>query len=167
MKSLPCTERIEILESLSFSKNVIVVETAYTTKEKQAMFNKLKEGKREGIVFKKKNAPYTHGRPIKGGNQLKFKFYKTATFIISDITTGKRSVGLELVGEDGKMVYMGKVTIPANHEVPKIGDFVEIRYLYAYKGGAVYQSVYLGKRNDSDLSDAKINQIVYKNENIS
>ena len=49
------------------------------------MFDKLKEENREGIVFKKKSAPYTHGRPNSGGNMLKYKFYKTATFIVANI----------------------------------------------------------------------------------
>ena len=57
---------------------------------------------------------------------------------------------------------MGKVTIPPNYDVPAIGDLVEVRYLYAYRGGAVYQPTYLGKRNDSDLTDATMKQIIYK-----
>jgi bifunctional non-homologous end joining protein LigD len=59
---------------------------------------------------------------------------------------------------------MGKVTIPPNHEIPSEGELVEVLYLYAYKGGAVFQPVYKGKRPDSDLSDATIKQIVYKAE---
>ena len=93
---------------------------------------------------------------------MKFKFYKTATFIVANSTPNKRSVGLELIDNNTQRVFMGKVTIPPNYEVPEIGDLVEVRYLYAYRGGAVYQPVYLGKRNDSDLTDATMRQIVFK-----
>jgi len=152
-----------VLNSLNFGKNIKFVETAYSKSEKQKLFERLKSENREGIVFKNKDAPYTHGRPSSGGNQLKYKFYNTATFIVASHTEGKRSVGLELVsGVENKKVFMGKVTIPPNKEIPTPGELVEVRYLYAYRGGAVYQPIYLGKRNDSDLTDATMEQIVYK-----
>lgn len=136
LKTLSCTKRIDILNSLKFGKSIRVSKTAYTRKEKQEMFDRIKKENGEGVVFKKKDSPYTPGRPNSGGNQLKFKFHKTATFIVSNITKGKRSVGLDLIDNDtNKSVFMGKVTIPANHDIPNVGDFVEVRYLYAYKGG--------------------------------
>ena len=159
----PCIERISTLNTLKFGEGVIVVETAYNTDEKQEMFDKLEREHREGIVFKKKDAPYTHGRPNSGGTQLKYKFYKTATFIVANLTPGKRSVGLELM-DNGDRRFMGKVTIPPNKEIPNVGDLVEVRYLYAYKDGAVYQPTYIWKREDSDLTDATIDQIIYKSE---
>lgn len=161
LKELRCEERIHILKSLSFGKGIEIVPTAHTKEEKCKLLNTLKAENKEGIVFKKKDAPYTHGRPASGGNQLKFKFYKTATFIVVNETSGKRSVGLELMSGDDR-VFMGKVTIPPNHEVPKEGELVEVRYLYAYKGGAIFQPMYKGKRNDSDLTDATVAQIIYK-----
>jgi bifunctional non-homologous end joining protein LigD len=138
-----------------------VVTTAFTTQEKQELYEELVSRRAEGIVFKKKNSVYTAGRPNSGGNQLKFKFYKTATFIVKDYTPGRRSVGLEVL-DNGKRISVGRVTIPPNKNVPNIGDLIEVRYLYAYKGGSVYQPVYLGVRTDLDLQDADINQLVYK-----
>lgn len=161
LRGYSCEKRIEILNSFKFGMGVTVVETAYTTKEKRNLYEKLKKGNKEGIVFKRKDAPYTTGRPSTGGDMLKNKFYKTATFIVANLTKGKRSVGLELY--DGKdKVFMGKVTIPPNQEVPSVGEFIEVRYLYCFKGGCVFQSTYLGKRNDQDKTDATIKQIIYK-----
>jgi bifunctional non-homologous end joining protein LigD len=48
---------------------------------------------------------------------------------------------------------VGNVTIPANHALPKVGDLVEVRYLYHYPGGSLYQPIYLGSRSDKDLPD--------------
>ncbi len=161
IKHRTCLDRTLLLQELSLGGAIEIAPTANTKKQKQELFDRLKKEGKEGIVFKKKDAPYTHGRPASGGNALKHKFYKTATFIVESFTKGKRSVGLEVVsGKD--RVFMGKVTIPPNHDVPKKGDLVEVRYLYAYKDGAVFQPVYLGKRTDSDLTDATISQIVYK-----
>lgn len=160
-----CIERLKILIAFSHNlgKGIEVVETAYTKEDKQKMFDNLKKNNKEGIVFKKKDSPYEHGRPNSGGSALKFKFYKTATFIVANITKNKRSVGLELMSGQER-ISMGKVTIPPNKDIPEVGDFVEVKYLYAFKGGSIFQSEYLTKRNDCDLTDATMKQIVYKSE---
>ena len=158
-----CEDRLSLLRNLKFGTGIEVVKTAYTRAEKQQMYDELKANNKEGIVFKKKSATYKAGRPASGGDQFKFKFHKTATFIVQKHTSDKRSVGLELIS-DAIRVFVGKVTIPPNHDVPSVGDLIEVRYLYAYRNGAVFQPVYLGKRNDCDLSDATIQQLVYKAE---
>ena len=162
LRNLKCSDRISLLNEISFGKGVTVIKTFNNTKEKKKLYEQLKKDNREGIVFKKKDAVYLAGRPSSFGDFLKFKFYKTATFIVSNITKGKRSVGLELIGSGDERVFMGKVTIPPNHEVPSKGDLVEVRYLYAYKDGAIFQPTYLGKRTDLDAKDLTIDQIVYK-----
>lgn len=164
LKTNSCESRIAMLESLEFGEGIKVVETAYTKEEKRKLFERLKVENKEGIVFKKKNSPYTHGRPSSFGNQLKYKFYKSSTFIVANQTKGKRSVGLELVSNEGKRVPIGKVTIPVSYNIPNIGDLVEVRYLYCFRGGCVYQPIYLGKRNDSDITDATMNQLIYKED---
>lgn len=163
LKELPYLERLKIMDSLSFEgKNISVVYTAYTTKEKKALYEKLKEENKEGIVFKRKDSSYQAGRPNSGGVALKYKFYKTTTAKVSSHTEGKRSVALEMI-ENSQVVPVGKVTIPANKKIPKVGTFVEVRYLYAYEGGSLYQPVYLGERNDQDDTDIETTQLVYKN----
>jgi bifunctional non-homologous end joining protein LigD len=49
---------------------------------------------------------------------------------------------------NGSRVFLGNVTIPADKGIPQVGDFVDIEYLYAFKGGSLFQPVYKGKRND-------------------
>jgi bifunctional non-homologous end joining protein LigD len=93
VKDWGCEDRIRLLDSLKFGLEIEVVKTAYTRAEKQRMFDELKANNKEGIVFKKKSAPYKAGRPA-SGDQFKFKFHKTATFIVQKHTSDKRSVGL-------------------------------------------------------------------------
>jgi len=63
---------------------------------------------------------------------------------------GRQAIGLELLSDKGVWVPVGNVTIPPNHEVPSIGQIVEIKYLYAHLGGSLYQPTYLGLRDDID-----------------
>lgn len=161
LKSKTYEERLDLLESLAFGKSVTVTYTARTKKEKLALYKKLKKENREGIVFKRKTAVHKSGRGT--GDTFKNKFYKTTTCRVADHTKGVRSVGLEML--DGtKVTRVGKATIYPNHDVPAVGSYVEIKYLYAYKGGSLYQPIYLGERNDQDETDINLSQLVYKAE---
>ena len=129
---------------------------------KYEAFHRLRLEEREGVVFKDSKSPYKSGRPASSGSQLKYKFVETASFIVDKINT-KRSIGLSLV-DDGESINVGNVTIPANHSIPALGSIVEVRYLYAFKGGSVYQPVYLGVRNDLTPEECTLDQLKYKAE---
>jgi len=156
----PLAERIlvlnELMEDLECD-NIVVVPTFFTKVQKQNAFDDLKKNNAEGVVFKAYNAIYTPGRPASGGNYLKHKFVETGSFVVSSINN-KRSV--ELCLYNGTTI--GNVTIPVNFEVPKVESVVEVRYLYAYKNGSLYQPVYLGERSDIDASECTEDQLKYK-----
>jgi len=162
LQGYKCIERLRTLAILEFGKGVEIVRTAFSKAEKQKMYDDLKAANAEGIVFKLKDSKYTAGRPSSGGDQLKNKFQKEASFIVKDLTKGKRSVGLELINENGERVHMGKCTIPPNKEIPPIGAVVEVRYLYAYRGGCIFQPNYKEQRVDVYPEECLMSQIVYK-----
>jgi len=142
-----------------------LVKTAFLPGLKKSMFDQLKAQNKEGVVFKRLDALYVAGRPASGGPQLKFKFYETASFIVTRIND-KRSVSLILFNGD-KMVPAGNATIPANHNIAVIGAVVECRYLYAFKeSGSIYQPVYLGVRDDIRAEQCTVGQLKYKAEAI-
>jgi bifunctional non-homologous end joining protein LigD len=105
--------------------NLHLSELAVTTKAKRKPYARLVREGRERIVFKRLDAAYVAGRPNRGGDQLKSKFVATATFIVAKVNT-KRSVALELLGDDGNAVAVGNVTIPSNHGIPVVGQTVEV-----------------------------------------
>ena len=154
--------RYQILQNIGFKDEIVVVKTAETTSEKQALFNQLKGANAEGVVLKKHQAVYQAGRPNSGGDQVKFKFYDTCSVIVSKIND-KRSVGMAVL-ENGNEVFVGNVTISVNKEIPKKDDIIEVRYLYAYKGGSLYQPTFLAVRTDIDKTECTINQLKYKKE---
>lgn len=129
------------------------------TKKVEA-FNLFRSQEREGVVLKSLLAPYEPGRPSSGGSQLKFKFVESATCRVQSIND-KRSVAIEMLKEDS-WVGVGNVSIPANKEIPNPGVLVEVRYLYAYEGGSLYQPFYLGRRSDLLETDCAIEQLKFK-----
>ena len=154
-------KRLATLSQLSFGPNISVIDTAKTKEEKQALLAHLQTTHKEGIVFKRKDHPYKEGRPHSGGDVFKYKFYKTATVKVSAHTEGKRSVQMSMQAKN-QMLVVGKVTIPANKEIPPIGSFIEVRYLYAYQGGSLYQPTYLGERSDQNETDINYDQLIFK-----
>jgi len=128
------------------------VKTADTREDKRRLYNSVFETKGEGVVFKRKEARYTVGRPPSGGDYLKFKFCETASCQVVNVND-KRSVSIALKSDVG-LVPAGNVTIPPNHDVPPVGSVIEVRYLYAFEPATLYQPVYLGVRNDCEVDDA-------------
>ena len=127
---------------------VVVVVTAFGERDKRAMLARLRDSGREGIVLKDLRARWCAGQPGSGGPALKFKFWQTCSCVVTAVNA-RRSVALELGG-----VPCGNVTIPANHSIPEPGQVVEVRYLYVTgPGGSLYQPVYLGVRDDVDITE--------------
>ncbi len=162
MRGAPYTRRLSQLEALGLGGAVSVVETARTKEEKHRLYNQLKASGGEGVVFKKHSAPYTAGRPNSGGAQVKFKFYATASVIVTK-KNKKHSVAVAVVDGD-KRVAVGNVTIAPSKSLPEVNTIIEVRYLYAYKNGSLYQPNYLNDRDDIGPGDCSISQLKFKKE---
>jgi len=129
--------------------------------EKKAQYEKIKKRGGEGVVFKRHDAAYVPGRLASGGSQLKCKFYATASVIVASVNGSKRSVALDVYGSS-KLVPVGNVTIPPNVDIPKPKTVIEVRYLYAFKGGSLYQPTYIHQRDDVLPAECGIGQLKYK-----
>ena len=154
----PYLERIKVRNALPLGPGsaVKLVETFIGTEAKMAAYRQLEQAKREGVVFKNVQASYKVGRPNVGGTQFKYKFYATCSAVVGTVNA-QRSVGLLLDG-----VGVGNVTISSNFDIPQVGDIVEVRYLYYNPGGALYQAVYLGVRDDIDVTECTLSQLKHK-----
>ncbi len=166
LRPSPYHTRNEVLVdllSVSLGPGIRVAETAWTAAEKWAFYERIAAADGEGVVFKKVNALSVPGRPASGGSQVKCKFYATCTCLVS-AQNDQRSVRLSLLDAAGNAVGIGNVTIPSNQAVPQSGTLVEVRYLYAYKGGSLYQATYLGERDDIEKDACTLEQLKYKPE---
>ena len=156
------TQRMQILEYATANHSTIkIADTAVSTSDKAKLLKRVTDENGEGVVFKLANSPYTTGRPNSGGSQLKFKLYDEASVVVIKRNT-KRSVQMGLVDSSGETVNVGNVTIPANAAIPKEGDIIEVKYLYAYQGGSLYQPSFLKTRTDIDLDSCLLSQLKYK-----
>jgi bifunctional non-homologous end joining protein LigD len=93
---------------------------------------------------------------------VKLKFWEDVTCRVTAGRDGNRSVGLELL-ENEAWIPVGNVTIPANAEIPSPGSLVDIRYLYAYPGGSLFQPTYLRPRTDVAPEECHTGRLKYKN----
>ena len=161
-------ERYKRLSSFNLgkSKTLKVVQTAWTTSEKRALYKQLVKDNAEGIVFKNIHAEYKPGRPNSGGDQLKFKFCATATCMVGRVSTTKRSVSLNVFDENLMPVNVGNVTVYPNQAIPQPGDVVEVKYLYYFPGGSLFQPVLLGSREDMEPDDCTLKQLKIKREEV-
>jgi bifunctional non-homologous end joining protein LigD len=119
----------------------------------------------EGFVLRHADSVYTPGRPSSGGEALKVKFWAEATCRVTPGRDGKASIGLELQdGVEGPWVPVGNVTVPPNQPMPAPGALVEVRYLYAEPGGALFQPVLKGVRTDLTEEAAQLVQLKYRRQ---
>jgi bifunctional non-homologous end joining protein LigD len=149
--------------AISGKEPLRVVGLYRTAQEKAGAFERLEKVRAEGVVFKRLASTVTAGRPNSGGDQLKFKFVETATVKVLGMNDGVRSARMGLYDGD-RMVEVGNVTIPPNAAVPAAGDLIDVRYLYAYPGGCLFQPVYDKPRTDLDEPAADLGQLKYKSD---
>ena len=155
------TALVNLLVSYT-QRQIVLAPTAWNHDEKAKLIATLRDQNREGIVFKRTDAPYVEGRPSSGGTQLKHKFYATLSAIVGTVNA-KHSIEIKLFDDKG-LVTAGNVTIPSNHAIPAVGQIVEVRYLYAFKeSGCLYQPVYLGVRSDVKETECVTRQLKFKN----
>jgi len=157
------TYRLEILTAILRAKPGCPsprVRTAFSERDKHILLNTIRAEGGEGVVFKNAHARYTPGRPASGGDALKHKFKASASCAVLSHNSGKRSVQIA-VSNDAvnalplqRFIEIGNVAIPGSAPMPSIDTMIEIEYLYAYRGGALFQPVYKGARPDKHHPDA-------------
>jgi bifunctional non-homologous end joining protein LigD len=153
-RGMTYADRLSELEALFGShagSSFAIAPSVYGSAAKHAFVHGLKASDREGAVFKDLRARWSAGCPASGGAALKLKFWATCSCVVLRLND-RRSVELALSGRP-----VGNVTIPPNHSIPKVGQVVEVRYLYVNApGGALYQPIYLGERDDIDSSECTV-----------
>ena len=170
-QSLPYLDRYKLLLDIipqTYRRDLEIVRTAWTTEDKQNMFNRLKRERAEGVVFKNIHARYSAGRPPSGGNQFKCKFYDTASCIVTSVHDVKSSIGLKVYDDSNPVslvgVPVGNATLYPNSPKVKVGDIVEVKYLYYNEGGSLYQPVLLAVRDDVDHNECTLVKLKRKKD---
>ncbi len=147
-------------------RGITILPAAHTKAEKMAMIEMCRLLKQEGVVAKDITAPYTEGRPNSGGPQLKLKNWAITTVIVVKANEGKRSVVVAVADGQDQLVEVGSVTIPQNAAMPQPGTFMEVRYLYAFPQGSLFEATFRRVRPDHDRSHASIGKLKYKADHV-
>jgi len=69
---------------------------------------------------------------------------------------------LDLFNDAGHRAGVGSVTIPPNQAIPEVGRIGEVRYLYAFPRGCLYQPVFIGPRDDVPAASCTLGQLKLK-----
>lgn len=152
----------KIFTNYQLGNNLHLVPAVWSTSAKSAVFSKLKAEDREGVVFKRLDTPWSEGRPESGGNMVKCKFWASVSAIVDEQETGKSSfISYVFDAKTGERVSLGHCSA-LGKVAPKAGDVVELKYLYAYKGGKLIQQSLLGIRDDVSPEECTTKQLKFK-----
>lgn len=134
-------EGVQYLVGLVGSSHVQVVPFVCGETAKRDLVKALQDGKREGVVFKRRDSFYVPGKidNLKKASAVKIKFYSEGSFLVLDWNKDTSSVEVAAM-DSKKAVSVGNVTIPAKYagQVRK-GDVLRVRYLYATPADQLYQ----------------------------
>jgi bifunctional non-homologous end joining protein LigD len=167
LRPKPYGQRFNILMTqflLINSDRGIIRVPLYTGADKRLKFEEFKAQNKEGVVFKRLSAVFTASKAHQ--DMWKFKFVASCSCRVSHRETGKQSVGLELLipGAPGAWVDVGNVTTIGKgiSTATHTHTVVEVLYLYAYRGGCLFQPRVIGIRDDIDESECTTAQLKYK-----
>lgn len=154
------------------SEPVRVLESAITTRQKKALYERLQQSSAEGIVFKRKDAPYTPGRPSSGGTQLKCKFISSADVVL--VENAGNAYRMQ-VFDGGKAFDVGKVFSGTTNETRALIDaalgkgkrlVAEVRYLYATDDSQLFQPIFVRVRADKPEKECVRAQLKSTNRDV-
>ena len=170
-----CFERFTLLSDEiepGLSEPVRVLESALTTKQKRGLYERLQQASAEGIVFKRKDAKYTPGRPSSGGTQLKCKFVSSADVVL--VENAGNAYRMQ-VFDGGKAFDVGKVFSGTTNESRAEIDaalskgkrlVAEVRYLYATDDSQLFQPIFVRVRTDKKEKDCVRSQLKATNREV-
>lgn len=162
--SAPFSERYDRLQATYFSSLInnthIILVQVHSGRSKSDILDKLRADGEEGVVFRHSAAPYKRAiTATQGAMMYKYKFYNSASFIVTSTTQGKRSVGISVVDCD-TMVSVGKVTIPSNAIVPDEGGIIDVKFRRYNDGGGLIEPTYQTTRDDVLAQHCTLAQII-------
>lgn len=158
---------LEVFFDLAVDNPAIrLVPQAKTEEEKRDLAAKAFDQNLEGLVAKRKNAPYRWGGRTE--EWLKLKFVTTADCIVAAVRDdGKDSVALSLVDGD-TLVDIGRASLIGKEKraTINVGDVLEVKYLYVGANGRLYQPRIVKKRTDKPMHECTIKQLKHVNKTV-
>lgn len=136
--------------------------TARTAAEKQALWDAVVNSGAEGVMMKRRDAGYHGGRRV--NHTLKAKITATADVVVIERNIGGKDnarIGLLV---NGKVTPIGTISTLGKGDI-KVGEVVEVEYLWATDSNTLAQPRIVRKRPDktvADVTDASQLRVVDK-----
>lgn len=165
----PYGERLAALERFlgAYNSDVMrLLPTKRTTEEKRALLEKVITLGAEGVLMKRDDSTYRSDMRV--DHCLKFKVTHTVDCVVTARNGSDHmnaTLGLYETAKSFLPVTIGNTSMIGKPDA-KVGDVVEVRYLYAGAGGRLVQPTVLRKRTDKYPPDCLIDQLVFVNKEV-
>lgn len=161
-REIPLHRRWSLLIKLLMysDKRLQLADGAFTPATKRVLLQQLYDDGLEGMIFKRAASPYLEGR---SKDDFKYKFEHEASFIVMSRNV-KASVKIAVM--DGQQLLdMGNCSLrDSSFADLKEGDIIDVRYLYAFRGGKLAQPLMQRRRKDVLPDECTIGQLFFKDE---
>ena len=142
-------------------KYIKLVQTATDPANKERLFRHLQAERKEGVVFKRLDAPYTQADPTAAAiSSSTSSTPPVLPWSPRSTTSGASNYACSMVRAGSRWAMSpSRPTSTCRRWV----QVVECRYLYAFReSNALYQPVYLGPRKDVEQHECVLSQLKYK-----
>lgn len=150
--------------------NIVALPTARTQSEKLAMAAAVRNNGGEGVMMKRADAPYNFDQRV--NHTLKAKFVSTADVVVTSLNPGgKDSITVGAHDENGNLIPLGTVSKLGKEKQAgvgtlKVGDVIEVAYLYSTEKGTLYQPRIIRSRPDAKPAQATTAQLRKVNKEV-
>jgi ATP-dependent DNA ligase len=128
---------------------------ARTSVEKRQLWESVSDGRHEGIVLKRRDAPYCEGRTK---NVLKVKHVKTIDCVVMELGRGGANNAVLGLFRNGGLVEVGQCSM-IGKPACVVGEVVEIHCLYATSSHRLYQPRLVRLRPDRTAESCEWRQV--------
>ncbi len=146
-------ERYKILQVFRGCPSVTVLPCWTDEGDKERMVYEFRAQRAEGVVFKNLDAPY---RPGRAHQHFKLKFHQSATTRVVQVDPLRDRVSLEMLDDNLWRTVCG-LKVP--NGTVRLGEFVEVRYLFGTRDKKLVQPVFLRVRDDACPEDCAFAQV--------
>lgn len=141
--------------------SVELLPTARTTAEKTLLSLKVYEQGGEGWIAKRLSGTYDYGQRV--DHSLKLKITTTVDCVVLDRNRDSKSNFVLGVHRDGSLVEIGCASAIGKPDA-KVGEVVEVKYLYVGADGRLTQPTVLRLRNDKAAADCDDSALRFVNK---
>lgn len=168
----PYWKRREVLSAVEETLRVAgiqeiqVLPNYWDSKDKEDLQHWCSQNGTEGIILKRKDSPYSHDARTK--DWLKAKYTKTCeAFVLETNLDGKRNASIGVYDQNSNIIEICTISLTEKMlNTIRVGDCLEVTYLYASDIQKLVQPRFLRLRKDRDPENCLVDQLQFTSKSI-